>query len=107
MEVRRWRASWTAAATRRLLQRSCGRRWSGIAQPRRSQLMTYEAVVLPWRSWVAVTGRVSVAVQTTGWKICLTVPRRQRTTLEFQQMRSLQKFASVHAGIQNYSGMER
>ena len=33
--------------------------------------------------------------------------RRERATLRFRQMRSLQKFASVHANVHNHFNLER
>ena len=33
--------------------------------------------------------------------------RRERTMLRFRQMKSLQKFASVHAGLHNHFNSER
>jgi putative transposase len=33
--------------------------------------------------------------------------RRERAMLRFRQMKTLQKFASVHANVQNYFNLER
>lgn len=37
----------------------------------------------------------------------LAFPRRERATLRFRRMRSLQKFAAVHASVSNHFNQER
>ena len=50
--------------------------------------------------------RRSAAGRTTASKAVTPLRRRERAMLRFRQMKSLQKFASVHASLHNHFSLE-